>query len=213
MANGTATVGASFTFATVSVKTSDTLRFSRSVAVTRRSRLPTCASSGVPLKVAVAACLLIGVLGGGAGFLTFHSFAKSPIDTTGDEASAVLPEDPQTEVVTFDLHGGFPSPQGKEPYLTIRGDGMAVFGNSYGDSRKIEMRLSHAELQGFVRFAVNEQDFFHCDSAALAEAVRSETARKGLPAGVKDLPTAILRIKAAGREHEVRCAALGDALA
>ena len=42
--------------------------------------------------------------------------------------------------------------------------------------------------------------------------LRAEAARKGSPPGVRDLPTAIFRIMAAGREHEVRCAGLGEVL-
>ena len=52
--SGLATIGASLTFCTVNAKTSEAARLPESVAVTRRSRLPTWASSGAPLKVRVA---------------------------------------------------------------------------------------------------------------------------------------------------------------
>src|SRR5207302_4320027 len=99
-----------------------------------------------------------------------------------------------------------------EPYLTIRADGTAVFGNPRGDSRRVEARLSAQELQDLLRHAVRTNDFFGCDSRQLDEALHREMTRKGERTAVADAPLVALRIQADGRDHEVRCRGLNESL-
>ncbi|MBY0524295.1 MAG: sigma-70 family RNA polymerase sigma factor [Gemmataceae bacterium] len=165
------------------------------------------------LKALTTACLLV-VLIGGAGVFAYQSFSALPdADGNGNNQPVTISEDPQAQVLSMDIRGGVLAAEGAEPYLTIRADGTAVFGNPHGDSRRLEMKLTSAELQDLLRFAVRDNDFFRCDSDKIAAALKSEAARKGRPINFRDAPTTTLRIQANGREHEVRCQALTEGLA
>jgi RNA polymerase sigma factor (sigma-70 family) len=166
------------------------------------------------VKIVAAACLVIGLIGGSAGVLAFQSLGnRSSLETKAPEQPVQIPEDPQAVVLQMDVRGGLHPAEGKEPFLTIRADGTAIYGNPHGDSRRIEMKLSRAELEDLVRFAVRQNEILACDSDKLEEAIRAEAAKKGYPAGFRDAPTTTFHIRADGKDHEVRCQALGEGLA
>jgi RNA polymerase sigma factor (sigma-70 family) len=166
------------------------------------------------VKIVAAACLVIGLVSGGAGVLAFqHLGQRSSVEAKAPDQPVQIPEDPQTVVLQMDVRGGLHPAEGKEPLLTIRADGTAVFGNPQGDSRRLEMKLSRSELEDLLRFAVRQNEILACDTDKLDEAIRAEAARRGFPAGFRDAPTTTFRIRADGRDHEVHCAALSESLA
>lgn len=134
-------------------------------------------------------------------------------------ATHALPPDPKAAVIVFDWVGGFtPDPLNNDPVMVIRSDGTVVLGNRFRNNARVETGITKDDLQELLRFAIDTNDFFKIDTAAVKQAVkeeidrRNEAAAKAAGSGARavyDLPvdaaTVVVRIHADGKEHEVRC--------
>ena len=130
-----------------------------------------------------------------------------------DPAMHQLPDDPQAVVVQWRSAGG-QAEVAAGPDLTVRADGTASVGPRLGHGRAVVGRISQAELQDLLRFALDQNDFFAFDPGQVArqlEAAGRERAATGpgeaiaVPAGPPyvDAGTTTIRIAADGRRHEV----------
>jgi len=92
-----------------------------------------------------------------------------------------------------------------EPYLSIRADGTAVFGNPRGNSRRPRRRaLSDRELQDLLRFVVRDNGFFALDGNRLDAALRGRWQFR--------LSRRDHRPRPKVQEHEVRCQGVSESL-
>jgi beta-lactam-binding protein with PASTA domain len=124
--------------------------------------------------------------------------------SNGGQRDGLLPKDPNAVVVTFDYRGGLTPPRLVDvPYLRIFADGRVAIAEPFTRKPIRWERLSSAELEELVRFAVSEKQFFTLSSAGLAKSIK-EAQSRGAPR-VMDAATTVIRIKTAEREHEVRC--------
>jgi hypothetical protein len=124
-----------------------------------------------------------------------------------------LPDAPTATVIQWRSEGGLAG-EDTGPDLTVRADGTVTVGPRLGGGRAIEGRISQAELQELLRFALDENDFFAFDPERVAreiEAAGRERARStpgealAVPAGppYPDAGTTTILTAADGRRHEV----------
>lgn len=149
------------------------------------------------LKIFAALALVLTIAGGGLGLLAYELLA-TPGRT---QAPVELPGDLQAIVVQVDRADDAAGP---EPYLSIRADGTAIFGNPRGDSRRLEARLSDRELQDLLRFVVRDNGFLRIDGARLEQALRG--------AAKPDGSLVAITVRAENREHVVHCQGLNESL-
>jgi hypothetical protein len=95
------------------------------------------------------------------------------------------------------------------PHLTVLADGRIIAVETRAADSTMESRLSPAELQDLLRFAINEQRFFGIDGAAVKRKMDAEDARCGVSLGVDDAATTRIRIATAAGSHEASIYALG----
>jgi hypothetical protein len=159
-------------------------------------------------QIAALVLLTVGLLGSGAGLLLAVQLGGSSADAGAAGGPVALPADPQAAVVVLDIIDTQPGARKRtEPFLTIRADRTVVLGGD-AQARRLEAKLTAGQLQDLLRFAIHENQFFASTSDQLREAIRSETARKGVT--VRGGPTTVLRIQGNAKEHEVRLEALGE---
>lgn len=119
-----------------------------------------------------------------------------------------LPGDPATIVISLDYRGGFTLPRRSDaPHLVVYADRRVVVSDPFGGKAPLRDTVSARSFPDFLRFAIEEHDFFAIDSEELATAIRAAADRRG---GVKitDAPTTVIRIRTQEQDHEVRCYAL-----
>ncbi len=113
-----------------------------------------------------------------------------------------LPEAPGAIVILLDYKGGFTPPrENEDATFTIHADGKAVVGAPFGQSKKIEGKLTAEELQSLLAFILEENDFFDI-------ATGPPIARPGL--AIADAATTILRVQADGRDEGITYLGFGD---
>jgi hypothetical protein len=124
-----------------------------------------------------------------------------------------LPADPKAVVVHWRSEGGLAG-EASGPDLTLRADGTVTLGPRFGHGRAVEGRITAAELQELLRFALDENAFFSFDPVQVARqledsAERARASPQGealaVPGGppYMDAGTTTILIAADGRRHEV----------
>jgi hypothetical protein len=130
-----------------------------------------------------------------------------------DPVTHQLPDDPQAVVLQWRSAGG-QADAAAGPDLVVRADGALTVGPRLGHGRTVEGRISPAELQDLLRFALDQNDFFAFDPEQVArqlEAAGRDRAPSSpgeaiaVPAGPPyvDAGTTTIGIAADGRQHEV----------
>jgi hypothetical protein len=124
-----------------------------------------------------------------------------------------LPADPKAVVIQWRSEGGHAG-EASGPDLTLRADGTVTLGPRFGHGRAVEGRITDAELQDLLRFALDDNAFFGFDPVEVtrqleqsgAEGARSSPPGEALavPAGppYMDAGTTTILIAADGRRHE-----------
>ena len=151
--------------------------------------------------------------GGAIWFLLLTALAAPAQDGTHSMTHR-LPADRKAVVVQWRSEGGLAG-EAPGPDLTLRADGSVTLGPRFGHGRAVEGRISEAELQDLLRFALDENAFFGFDPVQVARqlednaAARARTSPPGealaVPAGppYMDAGTTTILIAADGRRHEV----------
>jgi hypothetical protein len=125
-----------------------------------------------------------------------------------DPPSIPLPEDPSLIVITADWPVAFRlrgRPRlSSNPVLAIQADG----GVTIGENNEVKGKLTAAELQELLRFAINENSFFQITERAALDGLRAEQMRCGRFYTMIDTPRTVIRIRTATTDHEVRFEAL-----
>jgi len=75
----------------------------------------------------------------------------------------------------------------------------------------LEGKLTASELEELLRFAIEDQDFFACDRAAVMDEIRDKYHSDGIVLDNTDATTIDFRIQTADRNHEVRWSRLAKA--
>jgi len=124
-----------------------------------------------------------------------------------------VPEDPGAIVVQWRSAGGLAG-EDSGPDLTVRADGAVKVGPRVGGGRALQGRISEAELQELLRFALDQNEFFAFDAEQVARQLEAAAREPGptspgealaVPAGppYMDAGTTTILIAADGRRHEV----------
>jgi hypothetical protein len=125
-----------------------------------------------------------------------------------------LPADPKAVVIQWRSGGGLAG-EGSGRDLTLRADGTVTLGPRFGHGRTREGRISAAELQDLLRFALDQNAFFAFDPAQVARQLEASSAARtparppgealAVPAGppYMDAGATTILIAADGRRHEV----------
>jgi hypothetical protein len=149
----------------------------------------------------------------GAAWLLLLATPGTLAQEGADPVTHQLPGDPQAVVLEWRSAGG-QADAAAGPDLTVRADGTLTVGPRLGRGRTVEGRISQAELQDLLRFALDQNDFFAFDPEQVArqlEAAHRERAPTSageaiaVPAGPPyiDAGTTTIGIAADGRRHEV----------
>jgi hypothetical protein len=116
-----------------------------------------------------------------------------------------LPKDPNAVVVQLDYVGGHTLPRKtNDPFLRIRADGRVTLIDPFGQLKPVETKIASDNLLAFLKFALEEHNFFALETLSLERAIQDEARRRKLPT-IVDLPTTVVKIQTADRTHEVRC--------
>lgn len=126
-----------------------------------------------------------------------------------DRAPIELPKDPAAAVITLDFQGGGILRKNQEPQLLIRADGTAIVGDPYGLGKRVETKLTPAELQALLRYALHDQQFFEFDAEKVKAVVQEIQKKQGVAVAIGGASTTVIKIRTAAKEHEARCYALG----
>ena len=125
-----------------------------------------------------------------------------------------VPDDPKAVVIQWRSEGGLAG-EASGPDLTVRADGTVTVGPRFGHGHAVEGRITEAELQDLLRFALDENAFVAFDPVQVARqleasgAARARSSPPGeavaVPAGppYMDAGTTTILIAADGRQHEV----------
>ena len=105
-----------------------------------------------------------------------------------------LPKDAATPVIVYDATGGMILRVNNEPLLEVLADGTVKAGDPWGQGRKVEGKISAEELQGLLRFILDQQKFSEITAKDLQ-----------LPAGmmVTDASTTTLTVDADGNQQHL----------
>jgi len=127
-----------------------------------------------------------------------------------------LPE--QGPVIVFDYVGGFtPPPINNDPAMVIYADGKVVLGNRFKENASIEGKITPAEVQALVAFAIDDSEIRSFDPAAVKQAIADkakQAAAKGILTvfpRIADAPTTVVKINADGKQSEAKYYALSFA--
>ena len=150
--------------------------------------------------------------GGAIWILLLTSLAVPAQDGT-HPMTHQLPADPKAVVVQWRSDGGLAGETSGSD-LTLRADGAVTLGPRFGHGRALEGRITAAELQELLRFALDENAFFSFDPVQVARQLEDSAERApssppgealAVPAGppYMDAGTTTILIAADGRRHEV----------
>jgi hypothetical protein len=111
-----------------------------------------------------------------------------------------LPADKETPILEYDTLGGLTTERiSREPQLTIYPDGRVKMPACFKGQRAFEGKISPAELQEFLTFALEKQKFFEHDE----EKVRAHFAKGPQIPPPTDSITTTIRIRAEGKDKSV----------
>lgn len=111
-----------------------------------------------------------------------------------------LPQEKDAVVIRFDVLGGLTVPRiSAEPIMSILADGRVKIPACYKGQKPFEGKISPAELQELLRFAIDQQKFFEHDIKKIEEKLAK---RENVIPPPTDSVTTTIRIHAGGREHE-----------
>lgn len=117
-----------------------------------------------------------------------------------------LPKDKQAAVITLDYKGGFTPPRSSDkPALTILADGTVKMPARFQGQKSYDGKITQAELQELLDFAIDGQKFFEYDPKKVAE----KKLAQGPQIQVADAATTVIRIQADGQDKEFSHYALG----
>jgi hypothetical protein len=120
-----------------------------------------------------------------------------------------LPKNPKAVVISFDYAGGFrPRRKNKSPMLSILADGTVQMPDRFGASKDVNGKISQAELQDLLRFAIEEKKFFEYDAENVKDKIKESEKGKRVPR-IADAPSSVFEIRTAERNHKVSHYALG----
>jgi hypothetical protein len=154
------------------------------------------------------------MLAGGALWFLLLTALAAPAQEEAHPMTHQLPADPKAVVIQWRSEGGLAG-EASGPDLTVRADGTVTLGPRFGDGRAVEGRISEAELQDLLRFALDENAFFSFDPVQVARQLEDNAAARArpgppgealaVPAGppYMDAGTTTILIAADGRRHEV----------
>lgn len=120
-----------------------------------------------------------------------------------DDEAYKLPEKADAAVITLDYPGGQIQRVSDEPVLEIRANGVVILGNPWGQSERIETKISAEELQQLLKEILKTHEFFELDSAKMKAAVQASQAG-GLRFSVADGATTVVRVETADKQHELK---------
>src|SRR5262245_8585756 len=114
-----------------------------------------------------------------------------------------LPNDRRAAVITFDVRGGYGAHRvDNRPRLSIFADGTVRVVSGSAVIPPIEAKLSGEELQGLLRFAIDEQHFFEFDREAAQRELEAEQSKNGICLSIADGLLTVIRIRTAERDHK-----------
>ena len=120
-----------------------------------------------------------------------------------------LPADPETVVISFDLHSGFTLPRlNSAPVVSIRADGTVLMPDLYGQGKDITGKISGKELQTLLHFCITEKQFFEYDQQDVQKRMKKAEQTRQIPQ-VADAPVSAFVIQLADRKHAASQYALG----
>lgn len=120
-----------------------------------------------------------------------------------------LPKDPKAVVISFDYAGGFtPRRKNPAPLLSILADGTVQMPDRFGFSRDVTGKISQAELQELLRFAIEKNKFFSYDPKKVKAKMLAAEKGKRVPR-IADAPSSVFEIHTADKSHKVSHYALG----
>ena len=120
-----------------------------------------------------------------------------------------LPKDPKAVVISFDYKGGFtPRPKNTDPVLSILADGTILMPDRFGFSKDVKGKMTQAELQDLLRFALEKNKFFSYDPKKVKAKMLAAEKGKPIPR-VADAPSSVFEIRTADKTHKVSHYALG----
>jgi hypothetical protein len=150
----------------------------------------------------------------GAVWLVLLTALAAPAQEGAHPMRHQLPADLDAVVIQWRSEGGLAG-EASGPDLTVRADGTVTLGPRFGRGRAAQGRITEAELQDLLRFALDENAFFAFDPPQVARqledsgAARARSSPPGeavaVPAGPPyvDAGTTTILIAADGRRHEV----------
>jgi len=129
----------------------------------------------------------------------------------GKKTAYPLPTGARAVVITYDEQNGFTPPrQNHAPLLSILADGTVQMPDAYGQSRDVTGKISQAELQSLLRFAIEDNSFFSYDAEQVKEKMLEAEGNRQIPR-IADAPESVFEIRLTDRRHNVRHYALGMA--
>jgi hypothetical protein len=131
-----------------------------------------------------------------------------------DEQSTALQADLETAVIMLNYEG-MARPMNKDPHLLVRADGTAIAGSPFGtagNSKRVEMKLSAEEQRQLLDFIVKENDFFGFSSDAVQATIETEVQKGRSRPGSIEPNTTIIRVRADGKDRELRYVNLHSAV-
>jgi hypothetical protein len=151
--------------------------------------------------------------GGAIWLLLLTSLAARAEDGT-HAMTHRLPADPNAVVMQWRSDGDLAG-EASGPDLTLRADGRVTLGPRFGLGRPVEGRITAAELEELLRFALDRNAFFAFEPVKVARQLEQSGAAQArssppgeavaVPAGPPyiDAGTTTILIAADGRRHEV----------
>lgn len=128
-----------------------------------------------------------------------------------DQVKFETPREDRAEVVVYDVLGGMRPRARQEPLMSIRADKSVVLGNPSGSGKRIETRISDAELQDLLRFIVEQNRFFDFDAESVNAAIPKDAGGRENMFQIMDAPITVIRVQLRNRQGEARFYALSAA--
>ena len=144
------------------------------------------------------------------GFLIGASSATVTVFAQGEKTDPyALPENGNEVIFVYDLKNGFTLPrQNNAPVLLIRANGKVEMPSLYGEGRDIKGELSEKELQAFLKFVIEENEFVEFDANTVQGQIEAIREKRQVPQ-IADVPDTIIELKIPGHSQSVRQPAVG----
>lgn len=152
-------------------------------------------------------CLIVFV----SSVLSHSTLSTVALAADEKKASYQLPKDAKAVVLSYDSHSGFGPPRAnKNPMLSILADGTVLMPDRYGRGGDVTGKISAAELQGLLHFAVEDNKFFSFDTDKVKVKMKAAEQQRQIPQ-IADAPVSAFFIQLAKRSHGVSHYAMGMA--